>query len=205
MTLETCDPVTNVLMCGVGGQGVILASNIVATAAMLANHEVKKSEVHGMSQRGGSVETHVRFGASVSSPLIPMGCADFLLAFEKLESLRHIKFMAEHGVAIVNDREMVPTTVSSGPYDYPDDIIEHLERHVHVILIDGPGIAREVGNVRTANTVILGALSAKMELPKRIWRAAIYRSVPSGTEKLNMLAFEAGRRRAKELEEAREG
>ena len=87
-------PVTNILMVGVGGQGVILASNIVATVAMLADFEVKKSEVHGMSQRGGSVLTHVRFGTSVSSPLIPRGRADYLLAFEKLESLRHIAFMA---------------------------------------------------------------------------------------------------------------
>jgi indolepyruvate ferredoxin oxidoreductase beta subunit len=185
--------VTNVLMCGVGGQGVILASNIVSIAAMLANFEVKKSEVHGMSQRGGSVVTHVRFGASVSSPLISMGRADFMLAFEKLESLRYIEFMGEHAIAIVNEREMIPTTVSSGPYEYPTDIIEALERHMPVILVDGPGIAREkVGNVRTSNTVLLGALATKLDIPLDIWRVAIYRSVPPGTEKLNMNAFEAG-------------
>ena len=185
--------VTNILMCGVGGQGVILASNIVSNAAMLAKFEVKKSEVHGMSQRGGSVVTHVRFGASVSSPLISRGRADFMLAFEKLESLRYIEFMGEHAIAIVNEREMVPTTVSSGPYDYPTDIIEALERHMPVILVDGPGIARErVGNVRTANTVLLGALATKLEIPLDIWRESIDRSVPPGTEELNMNAFEAG-------------
>ena len=154
-----------------------------------------------MSQRGGSVLTHVRFGASVSSPLIPKGRADYMLAFEKLESLRHIAFMAEHGVAIVNEREMVPTTVSSGPFDYPDDVVEHLERHLPVIRVDGPGIAREVGNVRAANTVLLGALAAKLDVTGDIWRAAIYRSVPPGTEKINMLAFEAGRKLAREREE----
>jgi indolepyruvate ferredoxin oxidoreductase beta subunit len=103
--------------------------------------------------------------------------------------------MGEHAIAIVNEREMVPTTVSSGPFDYPTDIIEALARHVPVVLVDGPGIAREVvGNVRTANTVILGALATKLDIPQDIWRVAIYRSVPPGTEKLNMMAFEAGMR-----------
>ncbi len=189
------EAVTNILMCGVGGQGVILASNIVSIAAMLAGNEVKKSEVHGMSQRGGSVVTHVRYGASVSSPLISKGRADYMLAFEKLEALRYIDFMGEHAVAILNEREMVPTTVSSGPFDYPEDIVGHLRRHMEVILVDGPGIATgQVGNPRTANTVVLGALAGKLDIPGDIWRAAIYRSVPPGTEKLNMLAFEAGQR-----------
>ncbi len=195
--------VTNILLCGVGGQGVILASNIVSIAAMLAGYEVKKSEVHGMSQRGGSVVTHVRFGESVCSPLNSKGRADVMMAFEKLESLRYIEYMGEHAVAIVNEREMVPTTVSSGPFNYPEDTIEALERHLPVIRVDGPGIAREeIGNARTANTVLVGALAAKLDMPGDIWRAAIYRSVPSGTEKLNMLAFEAGRRVAKEAEGA---
>ncbi len=195
------ESVTNILMCGVGGQGVILASNVVSIAAMLAGFEVKKSEVHGMSQRGGSVVTHVRFGEAVNSPLISKGRADVMMVFEKLEALRYIDYMGEHGIAIVNDREMVPTTVSSGPYDYPEGIVEALERHMPVIQVDGPGIARnEVGNARTANTVLIGALATKLDIPGDIWRAAIYRSVPSGTEKLNMMAFEAGRRVAREAE-----
>ncbi len=192
--------VTNILMCGVGGQGVILASNIVSIAAMLANYEVKKSEVHGMSQRGGSVVTHVRYGVSVSSPLISKGRADFMLAFEKLESLRYIEYLSEDALAIVNEREMIPTTVSSGPFDYPEDIIGPLEKNVPVIVVDGPGIARDIGNVRTANTVLLGTLSERTDIPQDIWRAAIYRSVPPGTEKINLLAFEAGRKRARESE-----
>lgn len=197
------EAVTNILMCGVGGQGVILASNVMSIAAMLAGYEVKKSEVHGMSQRGGSVVTHIRFGDSVSSPLISKGRADVMMAFEKLEALRYIDYMGEHGIAIVNMREMVPTTVSSGPFDYPDGITEALKRHMPVIRVDGPGIARtEVGNVRTANTVLLGALATKLDIPGDIWRAAIYRSVPPGTEKLNMMAFEAGRRVAREAEQA---
>jgi indolepyruvate ferredoxin oxidoreductase beta subunit len=190
------DSVTNILMCGVGGQGVILASDIVSKAAMLADFEVKKSEVHGMSQRGGSVTTHVRFGRSVSSPLIAKGCADFMLAFEKLESLRYIGFMSADAVAIVDDHEVVPTTVSSGPFDYPDDIIGHLERHLDVILIDCLEVAREVGNVRTANTVLLGALSMKLDIDLEVWRTAIHRSVPFGTEEINFKAFDEGRRRA---------
>ena len=185
--------VTTVLMCGVGGQGVILASNIMSAAAMLADFEVKKSEVHGMSQRGGSVSTHVRYGRSVSSPLISKGRVDYLLAFEKLEALRYIEYLGEHAIAIINTREMVPTTVSSGPYDYPDDIEVYLERHVPVILVDGPGIAREIGNVRTANTVVVGALSAKLDIPLDTWKAAVHRSVPPGTEDINMKAFEEGR------------
>lgn len=190
--------VTNILLCGVGGQGVILASNIVSIAAMLSKVQVKKSEVHGMSQRGGSVVTHVRYGPSVASPLISKGRADFMVAFEKVESLRYIDYLSEDAVVIVNDREIVPTTVSSGPYDYPEDVVEHLRRHVPVVLLDGPAIAREVGNARTSNTVIVGALSAKLDIPQAIWRAAIYRSVPSGTEKINMLAFEAGRKVAED-------
>jgi len=185
--------VTNVLMCGVGGQGVILASNIISAAAMLADFEVKKSEVHGMSQRGGSVSTHVRYGRSVSSPLISKGRVDYLIAFEKLEALRYIEYLGEHAIAIINTREMVPTTVSSGPYDYPDEIEVYLGRHVPVILVDGPGIAREIGNVRTSNTVVVGALSAKLDIPLDIWKAAVHRSVPPGTEDINMKAFEAGR------------
>ncbi len=194
MTID--EGVTNVLMCGVGGQGVILASNIMSKAAMLSEFEVKKSEVHGMSQRGGSVVTHVRFGESVSSPLISKGRADFMLAFEQLEALRYIEYLGEHAVAIMNTRQMIPTTVSSGPYVYTEDIAEHLGRHVPVIVVDGPGIAREVGNVRTANTVIIGALSAKLDIPLEIWNTAVHRSVPPGTEDINMKAFEEGRMHA---------
>ena len=186
--------VTNILMCGVGGQGVILASNIMSKAAMLSDFEVKKSEVHGMSQRGGSVVTHVRYGESVSSPLISKGRADFMIAFEQLEALRYIEYLGEDAIAILNTRQMVPTTVSSGPFDYPEDIPLHLGRHVPVIVVDGPGIAREVGNVRTANTVIMGALSAKLSIPLDIWRTAVHRSVPPGTEDINMKAFEEGRK-----------
>lgn len=197
------EAVTNIIMCGVGGQGVILASNIVSIAAMLAGSEVKKSEVHGMSQRGGSVVTHVRFGDSVSSPLISKGRGDVMMAFEKLESLRYIEYMGEHAIAIANSREMVPTTVSSGPFEYPDGIIEALERHMPVIYVDGPGIARDdVGNARTANTVLVGALATKLDIPGDIWRAAIHRCVPYGTEDLNIKAFEAGRKVAREAEGA---
>lgn len=194
------DPVVNILMCGVGGQGTIMASNIISTAGLLADLEVKKSEVHGMSQRGGSVVTHVRYGSSVSSPLIPKGCADFMLAFEKLEALRYIEYLADHAMAFVNDREIIPTTVSSGPFDYPRDITGHLKRHVPVVLIDCREVARGIGNVRTANTVLVGALSTKLDIHVDIWRAAINRSVPPGTEKFNMLAFEEGRKRAAEVE-----
>lgn len=188
--------VTNILMCGVGGQGVILASNIMSTAAMLADFEVKKSEVHGMSQRGGSVLTHVRYGESVSSPLISKGRADYMLAFEELEALRYIEYLSEGAIAILNTRRMIPTTVSSGPFEYPNDIEVHLGRNIPVIVVDGPGIAREVGNVRTANTVIVGALSAKLDIPLDIWKAAVHRSVPPGTEEINMKAFEEGRKLA---------
>jgi indolepyruvate ferredoxin oxidoreductase beta subunit len=195
----TDDRVTNIIMCGVGGQGVILASDILATAAMLAGNDVKKSEVHGMSQRGGSVNTHVRYGDEVHSPLISKGRADVMMAFEKLESLRYIDFMAPGGVAVVDDREVVPTTVSSGPFDYPEGILDHLQRHVPVIPLDCMGIARDVGNVRTANTVLLGAVSVVLDIPLEHWRTAVYRSVPLETEEINLKAFEEGRRRAREL------
>jgi indolepyruvate ferredoxin oxidoreductase beta subunit len=192
------DDVTNVLMCGVGGQGVITASDILSTTAMLAGNDVKKSEVHGMSQRGGSVNTHVRFGPVVSSPLIPVGRAHILMAFELLESLRYLDFLAPEGEIIANDLEVVPTTVSSGPFDYPEDIIGHLKGHAPVTVVDGLAVARELGNVRTANTVLLGALSTKLQILEEVWSAAIYQSVPPGTEKVNLSAFEEGRRLAAE-------
>jgi len=192
--------IKNILMCGVGGQGVILASDILTTAAMLAGHDVKKSEVHGMAQRGGSVNTHVRYGTSVSSPLIPIGCANAMLSFELLESLRYIEFLAPDAFAVVNLLEIVPTTVSSGPFKYPHDAIEHLRRHVPVTAIDALAVARGMGSARTANTVLLGALSTKLEIPEDVWVAAIYRSVPPGTEKVNAMAFTEGRRRSREVE-----
>jgi len=188
--------VTNVLMCGVGGQGVILASDILAEAALRAGFDVKKSEVHGMSQRGGSVVTHVRFGAAVHSPLIRKGEADILVAFELVEALRYLDSLSSQAVAVVDDVKRVPTTVSSGPFTYPADPAGLLRERVPTTLIDCSAVAKALGSVRMANTVLLGALSKKVDIPGSVWREAISQKVPRGTEEANMRAFEEGRRLA---------
>jgi len=188
--------VTNVLMCGVGGQGVILASDILAEAAMLAGHDVKKSEVHGMSQRGGSVVTHVRFGRTVHSPLIMKGEADILVAFELVEALRYLDHLSPEAVAIADEVKIVPTTVSSGPFKYPADPAALLKERVPTTLIDCTKVAKSLGSARMANTVLLGALSKKVDIPESVWREAISQKVPKGTVEANMRAFDEGRRRA---------
>ncbi len=187
--------ITNVLICGVGGQGVLLASEVLSQAAILAGHDVKKSEVHGMSQRGGSVVSNVRFGEKVKSPLINRGEADVLMGFERLEAVRWLDHLKPgEGTAVVNDLEIWPMTVSSGSFEYPTDIDERLEAATkRYWLFKATDIARKVGESRAANIVLLGALSPALPLEDGHWTKAIEQRVKQKYVEVNLKAFAAGR------------
>jgi indolepyruvate ferredoxin oxidoreductase beta subunit len=184
---------TNVLMVGVGGQGIILASEILSEVAMQAGMDCKKSDVHGMSQRGGVVTTHVRFGKEVFSPLIPQGSADVILAYEAAEGLRWCHELREGGTIIVNNQQLIPPIAMTKEYDYPMDAIEQIRaRGVEMIEMDVADICQEIGNPRLGSTVLLGTLSTKLSIPESVWLEVIKRRVPRGTEDLNVIAFKRG-------------
>lgn len=186
---------TNVLLSGVGGQGIITASKVISEACLSAGFQVKKSEVHGMSQRGGSVESHVRFSpdSPVYSPLIPGGEVDVLLAFELLEGLRAVAGTRPDALVLIENRTIVPGSVTSGPFEYPEDILDRLYasgRKVRVI--DAFDIAAELGETRAANIVMLGAASASLAIPVSAWEEAISRAVKAKAVETNVRAFHAG-------------
>lgn len=183
----------NILLAGVGGQGIILASEVLIEALMRAGHDVKKSEVHGMAQRGGSVSSHIRFGEKIHSPLIEEGTADLILAFEKMEALRYLHYLKEGGSVIVNDQQIDPMTVASGTETYPPDVAEQLAAKAKTEWVDGVGIAKRLENLRIINMTMLGALSRHLEISDAIWHEVIRERVPKGTDKLNLQAFQMGR------------
>lgn len=194
----------NIFMAGVGGQGTILASDVLVNLGLAAGYQAKQAEVHGMSQRGGSVTSHVRWGEHVYSPLVGAGEADVLLAFEKAEALRAVNQLRPGGLALVNMEAIEPVTVTSGGQSYPAD--EALRKGIsqvtqHVAYVDGPGIAAALGNTKVENVVLLGALSALLEaqgwnepgLSAESWLAVIGERVPAKYVELNRRAFLAGR------------
>ena len=185
----------SVLIVGVGGQGVLLASELLSAAALEAGFDVKKSDVHGMSQRGGSVSSYVRFGDKVFSPLIPIGGADVILAFESAEALRWIHFLKPGGACVVNDKQLVPpiALIQKEP-GYPIDVVERIRKHTdRVTLVQADSIASELGNPKVENVVLLGALSASLDIPEAVWTSVIRGRVPKGTEDINLAAFNRGR------------
>jgi len=186
------------LLAGVGGQGVILASMIVADALVRAGHDVKQSEVHGMAQRGGSVFSHIRWGPNVDSPLVPKGSAEVLAAFEWAEAIRWVEYVREGGVVVADIRTIVPPGACNDrrawSTRYPGiDAELFSSRHLKTRLIDATATAHEVGNARAANSVILGSVAAFLDVATTHWEAAIERLVPRGTEEVNLAAFRAGR------------
>ncbi|MGB9721268.1 MAG: indolepyruvate oxidoreductase subunit beta [bacterium] len=190
-TTGKTDNLTSIIICGVGGQGILLASDILCTAAFLAGFDVKKSEIHGMAQRGGSVITHVRFGRKVYSPLIEEGSADFILSFEKLEAFRYSYYLKKNGIAIVNDLQLPPMSVLTGAKTYPENIIEDLKKIGRVDLIPAQDIAIKLGNVRAVNVVLLGSLARYMDFPQHIWIDAIKENVKTQYVELNIKAFDS--------------
>jgi indolepyruvate ferredoxin oxidoreductase beta subunit len=184
----------NILICGTGGQGILLASEVLSAAAQIAGMDVKKSEVHGMAQRGGSVTSHVRFGEKVYSPLIEEGAADLILSMEKMEGLRWLHFLSSGGMLLIPDIEINPVTVNIGAATYPD--VEEALRDLDApfSLIPALAIARELGNIRVVNTAMLGAASRYIDaVPEDSWQEALRQRVPEKALDVNLKAFERGR------------
>lgn len=183
----------NILVVGVGGQGTLLTSRILGNLAIHSGYDVKLSEVHGMSQRGGSVVTHVRYGEKVYSPLVEVGKADIIVAFEKMEALRWRHFLKKDGIMIVNAQEIDPMPVIIGAADYPEDIVDQLSVEENkVIVADALNEARKIGNFRVVNTVLLGILAKNMDAQVESWEEAIKQTVPNKTIDINIEAFNAG-------------
>jgi indolepyruvate ferredoxin oxidoreductase, beta subunit len=185
---------TSIWISGVGGQGTLLASELVAMAALEHGLDAKKSEVHGMAQRGGSVVSQVRIGQKVYSPLIPEGDADVLLAFEKVEALRYAQVIRPGGSIIMNDQEIQSSTTLAGTDVYPDRIPERLRVVTkRLAIIPAEAIAKELGNVKVMNVVLLGVASALLPMPEAAWEKAIRARVPAKFVELNLAAFARGR------------
>ena len=187
---------TNFLIVGVGGQGTLLASDIMADVGLRIGKDVKKSEVHGMSQRGGAVTSHVRWGERVASPLCERGTVDYFVAQEMLEALRWIEFVRPGGTVLLSNQQLEPTSTTYGTDQYPAD--EHTlailkQATGQVLLIDARRVAEELGNHRVANSVLLGALSAQFDVPAEDWLAVIEARVPQRHVEMNRKAFLAGR------------
>ena len=184
------------LLVGVGGQGTILASNVLAELGLEFGFDVKKAEVHGMSQRGGSVISHVRWGEEVHSPIISKREVDILIAFEKLEALRFLDQLRPDGIVLINDHNIVPVTVSSGTYTYPTN--EKIKEEIHKITlrdywVKGVEIAESLGNSKASNVVILGALCGLLQQDPEIWFSVVAKRVPQKSILLNKDAFLSGK------------
>lgn len=183
----------SILLVGVGGQGTILASKILSEGLVRKGYDVKMSEIHGMSQRGGSVTTHVRFGTKVASPVVPEGEADVLVAFEKVEAVRWLKYLKKGGRLVVNNFEIYSLPVLTGAAKYPDEVVEKLGKEVPGLKIFNAGkIAEALGNIKAQNVVLLGALVKAMELEDIDWDSVLKELVPPKLLDLNLKAFKAG-------------
>lgn len=185
--------ITNMLFCGVGGQGVLKASEVIAITVFNEELDVKKSEIHGLSQRGGSVISHIRFGKKVYSPKVPEGSCDFIVSFEKMEALRYIEFLNQNAKIIINSQKIMPTTVTSGNQTYPENIIETYKKYGEVYEVDALAVALELENVKTVNTVMLGYLSNFFDFSIESWFKAIETQIKPKYVDLNKKAFEKGR------------
>lgn len=184
----------NIMIVGVGGQGTLLASRVLGNAIISKGFDVKVSEVHGMSQRGGSVVTYVKYGENVSSPIIDKGEADVILAFERLEALRALPYLKKGGIMIVNDRAINPMPVITGAAEYPDGIIETIKKSANVINIDALAIAEQAGSSKAVNIVLIGILSNHFDFAEEDWMAALEACVPAKFLELNKKAFDLGRK-----------
>lgn len=189
--------IKNVLLVGVGGQGTILASKILTEGLLEAGYDVKMSEIHGMSQRGGNVSTQIRFGDKVHSPIMGKGEADVIVAFEKMEALRWIEYLKQGGELVVNDFEMPTIPIQIGVEQYPEDVLGTLQAAADTVVIKAGDIARNLGNTKTMNVVLLGALAKAMNLDEIDWESLIRKNVKKGTEEINWNAFQAGYNEAK--------
>nr|MBF0223381.1 indolepyruvate oxidoreductase subunit beta [Desulfobulbaceae bacterium] len=187
----------NILFCGVGGQGILLASEVTAYALLEEGLDAKKSEVHGMAQRGGSVVANLRFGAKVYSPLIDPGQADYVVAFEMMEAARYLPFMHPGTKVVVNTHTIAPPVVATGNAIYPDRLIDLIEANgIYVLPVNGFEIAKGVGEIRAANIALVGALSAYLPVAEETFVKVMKDKLPAKILDLNLKAFAAGRKAA---------
>ncbi len=182
----------NVVIVGVGGQGTLLASRILGALANEIGCDVKVSEVHGMSQRGGSVVTYVRIGDKINAPLVGMGEADYVLAFEQMEAMRALPYLKQEGMMIANSQQISPMPVITGAQSYPENLIEHLGEKTNLVVMDAYALAQQAGEARAVNLVLLGALCKRTPYDKELWQRALKASIPAKFLEANLRAFELG-------------
>ena len=182
----------NIMIVGVGGQGTLLTSRILGGVMLNAGYQVKVSQVHGMAQRGGSVVTFVRYGDEVAEPIVEEGCADVLIAFERLEAMRYAHFLKKDGVLIVNDQRIDPMPVVMGAAEYPEGIIEELKKKFSVISVDAMAEAKKLGNSKCFNVVVIGVAAKHMNFEKAEWEEVIKKTVKPAFVEMNLKAFDTG-------------
>jgi len=186
-------PTKALLLVGVGGQGTILASKVLSEGLVRQGYDVKMSEIHGMAQRGGSVITQIKFGAKVASPIIGLGEADAIVAFEKVEAVRCLPFLKADGVLVVNNHEIYPLPVLTGQEEYPTGVLEFLQKRVKkCTVMDANNIAAELGNTKAQNIVLLGAVIKALGLEDLDWEEILQKYLPAKVYELNLQALEAG-------------
>lgn len=183
----------NILIVGVGGQGTLLASRILGQIAAIMDKDCKLSEVHGMAQRGGSVVTHVKIADKVNTPIIGLKEADILLAFEQLEALRYLDYLKDDGCAVVNTQKIAPMPVITGAREYPQDIIENIKKRIkNAVFLDAVSKAEELGNIKTVNVIMIGALIKRLGIDINIAKQALQSTVKEKFLDLNIKALEIG-------------
>lgn len=183
----------NIMIVGVGGQGTLLASRIIGNVAINSSYDVKLSEIHGMAQRGGSVVSSIKMAEKVYSPIIEKGEADIILAFEELEALRWLDYLAPAGRMIINEQQILPASVLTGQADYPEGVLEKIRVSTdNIISIDALSVARECGTTRAVNTVLIGILARLLDFPKEKWLASLENLIPERYLEANLKAFETG-------------
>ena len=185
----------NILFCGVGGQGILLASEVTAYSLLAVGMEARKSEVHGMAQRGGSVTAQLRYGAKVYSPLISIGEADIVVAFEMMEAARYLPYMHKDTKVIVNTHKIYPPAVATGKMEYPENVLDELtSQNIHVKELDAFAIASRVGEVRSVNIVMVGVLSTYLPIEEQIFLDVMNERIPERFRDVNIKAFQEGRK-----------
>lgn len=185
----------NILFSGVGGQGILLASEVTAYALLSAGYDAKKSEVHGMAQRGGSVTAQLRYGDKVYSPLIEPGKADILISFEIMEAARYLPYLHSESKVIVNTQQIKPPSVAMGQIPYPADVLDAISsKGIQVVTVDAFDIARDAGEVKAANIVMVGAMSAFLPMDVDVYENIINTRIPERFREVNLKAFAAGRK-----------
>lgn len=184
--------VKSIILVGVGGQGTILASKLLTTGLMEAGYDVKMSEIHGMSQRGGDVSSQVRYGDKVESPVIELGGADLIISFEKMEALRALKYLKKDGKVVVNDFQIDSMPILSGAVDYPEGVLEELKKSAETKVIDAAKHAEELGNSKVMNVILLGTIIKLMKLEDINWDKIIRDNVKPKFIDLNLKALQVG-------------